>query len=367
MAAGAATTMKSMRRRSSSSRSDQPGLDRLAEADVVGDQQVDARKPQRLAQRQQLVGVEPDAGAERRLQQIAVGGGRRAPADGLHIGREDLGTVRRTAADLRPRVVLEHRAPISASHRTSICSPCASSAMQESWTVVRPGWESSSWPRRATVARGPRQNRPASILPKSNPNRANGGNYSERLRMGNTEITREWRLFPGSVWLSSRAERGSASALQSWLLRRTAVLSIPTNLRRHPLFLGGHHAQNLFCYHVSGSNQHTVEVVDIAACDGPCRVAEPGGDGGLRVSEISGRGCGGVAQSVRRHVFKTCAFGVVKGTAVRLHVAPRPRAISNLRRKGAPLGQGSRASLLVDMPRDEMALLIEMIVTWGVN
>ena len=78
---------------------DQPGFDRLAETDVVGDQEVDPRKSQGLAQRQQLVGVEPDAGAERRLQQIAVGGGRRAPADRLHIGRQDLGAVRRTAAD----------------------------------------------------------------------------------------------------------------------------------------------------------------------------------------------------------------------------------------------------------------------------
>ena len=39
----------------------------------------------------------------------------------------------------------------------------------------------------------------------------------------------------------------------------------------------------------------------------------------------------------------------------------------DLCREGAPLGQGSRASLLVDLPRDEMALLIELVVHLGVN
>ena len=86
---------------------DEAGLDRLAEADVVGDQEVDARKPQRLAQRQELVGVKPDAGTERRLQQVAVGGGRRAPADRAHIRGENLGTIGRAAADARPSIFVE--------------------------------------------------------------------------------------------------------------------------------------------------------------------------------------------------------------------------------------------------------------------
>ena len=48
---------------------------------------------------------------------------------------------------------------------------------------------------------------------------------------------------------------------------------------------------------------------------------------------------------------------------------PRDRhlASGNLRRESAPLNQGSRASLLVDLPRDEMALLIELVVDLGVN
>ena len=49
------------------------------------------------------------------------------------------------------------------------------------------------------------------------------------------------------------------------------------------------------------------------------------------------------------------------------HEAKGRLSSGDLRRKGAPLGQGSRASLLVDLPRDEMALLIELVVDLGVN
>ena len=45
----------------------------------------------------------------------------------------------------------------------------------------------------------------------------------------------------------------------------------------------------------------------------------------------------------------------------------RHLASGDLCREGAPLGQGSRASLLVDWPRNEMALLIEVVVDLGVN
>ena len=45
----------------------------------------------------------------------------------------------------------------------------------------------------------------------------------------------------------------------------------------------------------------------------------------------------------------------------------RHLARADLCRESAPLGQGSRASLLVDLPRDEMALLIELVVDLGVN
>jgi hypothetical protein len=44
-----------------------------------------------------------------------------------------------------------------------------------------------------------------------------------------------------------------------------------------------------------------------------------------------------------------------------------PRAIDDLRRKGAPLRQCGHASLFVNLPGDEMPLLIEMVVDLGVN
>jgi hypothetical protein len=59
--------------------------------------------------------------------------------------------------------------------------------------------------------------------------------------------------------------------------------------------------------------------------------------------------------------------GRCQGNAVFAHEAKRRLSSNDLRRKGAPLGQGSRASLLVDLPRDEMALLIELVVDLGVN
>jgi hypothetical protein len=48
---------------------------------------------------------------------------------------------------------------------------------------------------------------------------------------------------------------------------------------------------------------------------------------------------------------------------------PRDRhlASGDLCRETAPLSQGSRAPLLVDLPRDEMALLIELVVHLGMN
>ena len=45
----------------------------------------------------------------------------------------------------------------------------------------------------------------------------------------------------------------------------------------------------------------------------------------------------------------------------------RHLARGNLRRESAPLGQGSRASQFVDLPRDEMALLIELAMHLGMN
>jgi hypothetical protein len=62
-----------------------------------------------------------------------------------------------------------------------------------------------------------------------------------------------------------------------------------------------------------------------------------------------------------------CSVRRCQGNAGFAHEAKRRLSNGDLRSKGAPLGQGSRASLLVDLPRDEMALLIELVVDLGVN
>ena len=78
---------------------DQPGLDGLAEADVVGDQQADARHREGFQQRDELVVLDPDAAVERaghRLwteRAVAVRvepGGESGPARGAEEGVEVL-------------------------------------------------------------------------------------------------------------------------------------------------------------------------------------------------------------------------------------------------------------------------------------
>lgn len=89
----------------------QPGLDGLAQADVVGDEQVYTRQPQGLVERGELVSVEADAGAERRLVQGAVGGGGRAPLQRAEKGGEDLGVVRPVSGNLRPGIIVNRARP----------------------------------------------------------------------------------------------------------------------------------------------------------------------------------------------------------------------------------------------------------------
>ena len=59
--------------------------------------------------------------------------------------------------------------------------------------------------------------------------------------------------------------------------------------------------------------------------------------------------------------------GVVKVTGFTDALETRPLASDALRGKCAPLRQCNRASLLVNLPGDEMPLLIEMILDLGVN
>ncbi len=86
---------------------DQARLDRLAEAGVVGDEEIDARQPERLAQRLHLVGVDLDAGAERRLEEVRVGGRDAVPAQRVEEGGELARRVEALGGEVLPALFLE--------------------------------------------------------------------------------------------------------------------------------------------------------------------------------------------------------------------------------------------------------------------
>src|SRR6516164_1777480 len=52
----------------------QASFNRFAKADIVSDQKIDAGQPQRLSQRQQLIGIESNACSERCLQEVPISG-----------------------------------------------------------------------------------------------------------------------------------------------------------------------------------------------------------------------------------------------------------------------------------------------------
>ena len=79
---------------------DQAGLDGLAQADVVGQQQVGPRAGQRAAQRFKLVGLHRDARPERCLVAVRVGRGDRAPAHGVDEARQGDGVVEAFRVDV---------------------------------------------------------------------------------------------------------------------------------------------------------------------------------------------------------------------------------------------------------------------------
>jgi hypothetical protein len=61
------------------------------------------------------------------------------------------------------------------------------------------------------------------------------------------------------------------------------------------------------------------------------------------------------------------ADGAVRVTRLVDMQRDRHLASGDLRGESAPLSHSSRTSLLVDLPRDEMALLIELVVRLGMN
>jgi len=90
--------------------SDEAGLDRLAQAGVVSDEQVHTRKAERLAKRLHLIGVDLDAGAKRRLKEVRVGCRDRVPAQRVEEGRELPRVVEPLRCDVVPSLFLKDEA-----------------------------------------------------------------------------------------------------------------------------------------------------------------------------------------------------------------------------------------------------------------
>ena len=108
---------------------DQARLDGLAEAHVVGNQQVDPRHLDGADHRVELVVFDVDARAERRLDVPHVGGGSGPPADGIEEGVEPVGGDRSRSALGRATFSMTS-APGSISQMTWSSSPRASSSTE---------------------------------------------------------------------------------------------------------------------------------------------------------------------------------------------------------------------------------------------
>ena len=79
---------------------DQASLDRLAQAHVVGEQQVHPGRLDRAGDRLELVLLDDDARTQRGLQRLHVGGRDRGPADRVKEGGQALGRVEASRGDL---------------------------------------------------------------------------------------------------------------------------------------------------------------------------------------------------------------------------------------------------------------------------
>ena len=80
------------------------GFDGLPEADIVRDEQVHAGQEEGLAERFELVGIKPDAGAERRLEDPRVRGGNAVPAQGVEERGEGFPGIEALRPDGFPRL-----------------------------------------------------------------------------------------------------------------------------------------------------------------------------------------------------------------------------------------------------------------------
>jgi hypothetical protein len=111
---------------------DETGLDGLAQADVVGDEQIDAGHVDGAYQRVELEVLDADTAAERRLQKSSVGIGGCTPTDRIKEGFEGVESSWPVIEGRPARSMI--CAPGSISQMTSSSSPRPSSSMDESVT-----------------------------------------------------------------------------------------------------------------------------------------------------------------------------------------------------------------------------------------
>jgi hypothetical protein len=71
----------------------EPRLDRLAQPDVIGDEEVDSRQRESLREGRELIALGHDPGAQRRLEELRIGRRDAAPAKGEQIRGEGTGVV----------------------------------------------------------------------------------------------------------------------------------------------------------------------------------------------------------------------------------------------------------------------------------
>ena len=97
-------------RRSSSSRAISPASMVLPSPVSSAMNRLTPRQPQRLAERFHLVGVDANAGAERRLEEVRVGGRHAVPAQRVQERREPAGVVEALLREVAPALLLEDAA-----------------------------------------------------------------------------------------------------------------------------------------------------------------------------------------------------------------------------------------------------------------
>ena len=87
---------------------DQGRLNRLAEAGIIGDKEIDARQQQRLPQRLHLIGVNLNPGAEGRLKQGRIGRSHTIPAQRMQKSGEARRRIEPTGGEVGPTLRVQN-------------------------------------------------------------------------------------------------------------------------------------------------------------------------------------------------------------------------------------------------------------------